>query len=336
MGVTDNLVPFTPSGYPSLEDGAKLWAVNNYNDAANSLTVLIETMRKLEAATSPVGHTHTISDVTGLQAALDSKASNVEDYLVKTASAGLSAERVVTDTATLAWDWATAGQAKANVPNDAITYAKLQNVSATSRVLGRKTTGAGDAEEITLTELLDFIGSAAQGDILFRGASGWARLAAGTSGNFLKTQGASADPTWDAVSSGGLTRITEVAHGGGTTLTVTGLGGYKVLWVTFRGVSHNSGTAQAMTCAVSGNGGSSFGTPLVTSISQTGTVTYSGSFYITNADQTNNQQLAIGSMLQDGGTTVDTSSRGPIDALQFAFASGASFDAGTFVIYGMK
>lgn len=35
------------------------------------------------------------------------------DYLVKTADAGLSAERVVTDTSTVTWDWATGGQAKA-------------------------------------------------------------------------------------------------------------------------------------------------------------------------------------------------------------------------------
>lgn len=35
------------------------------------------------------------------------------DYLVKTAHADLSAERVVTDTATIAWDWSTGGQAKA-------------------------------------------------------------------------------------------------------------------------------------------------------------------------------------------------------------------------------
>lgn len=45
------------------------------------------------------------------------------DYLVKTADAGLSAERVVTDTPTVTWDWATGGQAKAAVP-DASTTAK--------------------------------------------------------------------------------------------------------------------------------------------------------------------------------------------------------------------
>jgi hypothetical protein len=82
------------------------------------------------------------------------------------------------------------------IDNDVVTYAKMQNVSATSRILGRKTAGAGDAEECTLSDLLDFIGSAAQGDILYRGASGWARLGAGTTGQVLQTQGAAANPQW--------------------------------------------------------------------------------------------------------------------------------------------
>ena len=86
--------------------------------------------------------------------------------------------------------------ATAGIADDAVTYAKLQNVSATSRILGRKTAAAGDAEECTLSEILDFIGSAAQGDILYRGASAWARLGAGTSGQILKTQGAGANPAW--------------------------------------------------------------------------------------------------------------------------------------------
>lgn len=39
----------------------------------------------------------------------------------------------------------------ADVKNDSITYAKLQNVSATDRLLGRSTAGAGDVEEIVCT-----------------------------------------------------------------------------------------------------------------------------------------------------------------------------------------
>jgi hypothetical protein len=88
----------------------------------------------------------------------------------------------------------------ADVPNDLITYAKMQDVSATSRILGRKTAGAGDPEELTLSEVLDFIGSAAQGDVLYRDASGWARLGAGTSGQYLKTNGAGANPAWTTIS----------------------------------------------------------------------------------------------------------------------------------------
>ena len=41
-----------------------------------------------------------------------------------------------------------------------------------------------------------------QGDILIRDDSGWTRLAAGTSGQYLKTQGASSNPVWASISEG--------------------------------------------------------------------------------------------------------------------------------------
>src|SRR5574341_2134873 len=41
--------------------------------------------------------------------------------------------------------------ATANIDNDAVTYAKMQNVSATDKLLGRSTAGAGDVEEIACT-----------------------------------------------------------------------------------------------------------------------------------------------------------------------------------------
>jgi hypothetical protein len=66
--------------------------------------------------------------------------------------------------------------------------------SAASRILARKTAGAGAGEECSLSEVLDFIGSAARGDILYKGASGWARLAKGSAG-YVLTQGAD-DPAW--------------------------------------------------------------------------------------------------------------------------------------------
>jgi hypothetical protein len=52
------------------------------------------------------------------------------------------------------------------IDNDAVTYAKIQNVTATDRLLGRQSAGAGDIEEITCTAagraLLDDVDAAAQ------------------------------------------------------------------------------------------------------------------------------------------------------------------------------
>jgi hypothetical protein len=50
------------------------------------------------------------------------------------------------------------GTVATTIANDAVTYAKIQNVSATSRVLGRITAGAGDVEEVTVAQLLTMLG----------------------------------------------------------------------------------------------------------------------------------------------------------------------------------
>lgn len=86
-------------------------------------------------------------------------------------------------------------------PNDVVTYAKIQNISATSRVLGRVSSGAGDTEELTLSQVLDFVGSAANGDILYRSGGSWTRLGIGSSTQVLTVTGGL--PTWAAAGGGG-------------------------------------------------------------------------------------------------------------------------------------
>jgi hypothetical protein len=58
------------------------------------------------------------------------------------------------------------GSVAATIANDAVTYAKLQNVSATDKLLGRVNAGAGNAEEVTFTDagqaLLDDADAATQ------------------------------------------------------------------------------------------------------------------------------------------------------------------------------
>lgn len=55
-----------------------------------------------------------------------------------------------------------------------------------------------NAGVLTVSDLT--ITSEAQGDILYFNGSNWVRLGAGTSGHYLKTQGAAANPVWAAVS----------------------------------------------------------------------------------------------------------------------------------------
>lgn len=151
------------------------------------------------------------------------------------------------------------GSQAATIAANAVTYAKMQDISATARILGRKTSGSGDTEECTLSQILDFLGSAAQGDILFRGSSGWQYLAPGTSGNFLKTNGAGADPSWASAGGGGgggWTLVASQAMSGNTSFDFTGLSAYSDLRVTFEGVGYNN-SAQP-TIRVSTDNGSTF------------------------------------------------------------------------------
>jgi len=111
-----------------------------------------------------------------------------------------------------------AGSAVLTIGNAAVTYAKMQNVSATQRLLGRNTAGAGSAEEVTASQVLDWLGST-RGAVLYRGATGWSLLAPGTDTYVLTTHGAGADPTWDVPS--GASGIPTL-NGGATNLTIAG------------------------------------------------------------------------------------------------------------------
>lgn len=98
--------------------------------------------------------------------------------------------------------------ATAKIADGAVTYAKMQDVSATKRLLGRKTSGAGDVEELTISEALDFVGSAADGDILYRNGGVWLLLPKGTDGKYLLLS--SGLPAWGA-SPGAVLISTQVA-----------------------------------------------------------------------------------------------------------------------------
>lgn len=93
------------------------------------------------------------------------------------------------------------------IDNDVVTYAKMQNVSATNRFLGRITSGAGDTEELTGTQATTLL------DVFTTSLKGVAPASGGGTTNFLR-----ADGTWAAPSGsiGGSIASTQVAYGSGS------------------------------------------------------------------------------------------------------------------------
>lgn len=123
--------------------------------------------------------------------------------LAVTGSSSISGSNTGDQTITLTGDVTGTGTGSfsASIGDGKVTYQKIQNVTPL-RILGRKSSPAGVVEECTLSEVLDFVTNAAWGDILYRGQTGWARLPAGTNGQYLKTQGPTANPVWASVSAG--------------------------------------------------------------------------------------------------------------------------------------
>ena len=136
-------------------------------------------------------------------------------------------------------------------------------------------TANADFEYKSLSAILDGLG-AARGDIIYRNATVWTVLLAGTSGQVLTAHGATTDPTWE----------TPAAPGTGTVTTVS--------VVTANGISGtvaNPTTTPAITLAL--------GAITPTSVAATGTVT--GSNLSGSSSGTNTGDQSIPTSLPPNG-----------------------------------
>jgi len=94
-------------------------------------------------------------------------------------------------------DWINGYQAPTGVAAHASTHASGGSDELTPAAIGAALQSHNhDSSYVAIPA------SSVQGDILIRDGSGWTRLAAGTSGQYLKTQGSGANPVWDTLHAG--------------------------------------------------------------------------------------------------------------------------------------
>lgn len=84
------------------------------------------------------------------------------------------------------------------VDSEHYVAASIDNEHLADNAVADAEIAAHTTTKITVPATLFTVASQAQGDIIFHNGTNWVRLAAGTSGQFLKTQGAAANPVWAA------------------------------------------------------------------------------------------------------------------------------------------
>ena len=151
--------------------------ITNVPAGSISAVTVQNAINELDSDKAASSHTHIIGDVTGLQAALDLKAPLASPALTgvptaPTAAFGTGTTQIATcefvSLATQSAELAdgdygditvSSSGAALTVDNDVVTYAKMQNVSAASKLIGRGDSGAGDPQEITVGSGLSMSGT---------------------------------------------------------------------------------------------------------------------------------------------------------------------------------
>ncbi len=204
---------------------------------------------------------------------------------------------------------------------NSVTLSKLAT-QADATVLANVSGSTAVPTAVTYTNLFNDAFGSTQGTIIYKGATDWAALATGTSGHFLKTQGAGANPTWAAVS-----EVPSVSGNGGKNLYTDGS---TASW---------SGDSSVRARASVTNGTSATCT-VGTGAVNVASVTLSGSTYtvtFTSALASTNYQVFI-SLTGTGGSNSDvqhTSVVKSVGSFTFNVIRSSTNGAGTYTAFDL-
>jgi hypothetical protein len=185
--------------------------------------------------------------------------------------------------------------------------------------------------------------SQASGDLLYRGATEWERLAKGTASQVLTMNAGATAPEWATTAGGSFTLLGTLTTTSGTTHSLTDIpAGYRKLYVEVDGVSVES-TGRFLRVALSSTNGAAYGSVFnVGASNAAATDIWNGWFEIGSISSTiANAKTVLGLVALNNTLTAAVAGVAPTNTAAVANAirftlTGGSFDAGSIRIYGVK
>ena len=182
--------------------------------------------------------------------------------------------------------------------------------------------------------------SQASGDILYRGATEWERLAKGTASQVLTMNSGATAPEWATPSSGGMTLLGTLTTTSGATQSLANIpSGYVQLYCELDGISHNrTSSSMGLTLLLSSTNGAAYGADENLSANISNLTILYGTATISNISSTATAGKQFISQNLDviTGRNISTNTAAVVNAIRFAWNDTGSFDAGTIRIYGVK
>ena len=166
-----------------------------YRDTGVTLLKELSLTQDLTIANGGTGASDAATARTNLGLAIGTNVQAYDATLQSLSALGTAADRLAYTTGVDTWAESTITAAGRAILDDADAAAQRTTLGL-GALATLSTVGTSQIDNNSVNGAKIALGSDAQGDIMYYNGTDWARLAAGTSGQVLKTQGAGANPVW--------------------------------------------------------------------------------------------------------------------------------------------